>query len=300
MSSVNFPIVGGRVVRGTVLDACGVPAWGDKTMIVSEGVVSVAVKANYDDGTEKTVTNFAGKKCVYVPANGELTNLEIDVVFCDVDPDFYTLATGMPKVIHPGSGDTIGFRLNRGVRPGDVSWALETWTDAQGSQGCGDGNAVPYGYFAWPYLSGGKPGDYTIEDNAVTFSVTGIQSKDGSQWGRGPYLVAEDDADAADLLQEAIDLQDHQITFRTTIAPPVPTGGLIPLDDPDSSDATGATAGIPGAFTPAGGVRPANLAGMTAITATPGTAWTTGQFVYVGDGSKAHWSGTAWAAGAAS
>ena len=65
--------------------------------------------------------------------------------------------------------------------------------------------------------------------------------------------------------------------------------------------ATGATAGTPGSFTPAGAVTPANLAALQAggVTASPASAWTTGQSVVLGDASNAHWSGSAWAAAVA-
>ena len=64
--------------------------------------------------------------------------------------------------------------------------------------------------------------------------------------------------------------------------------------------ATGATAGTPGTFTPAGAVAPQNLAAMTGVvTATPATAWTTGQHVVLGDLSKAYWNATAWVTGQA-
>jgi len=66
---------------------------------------------------------------------------------------------------------------------------------------------------------------------------------------------------------------------------------------PGAVAATGATAGTPGTFTPAGSVRPANLAGMTGITATPATAWTIGQHVVLADTSHAHWNATAWVVG---
>jgi len=67
--------------------------------------------------------------------------------------------------------------------------------------------------------------------------------------------------------------------------------------------ATGAVAGIPGHFTPAGSDPPANLADMiagtpTVVVASPATAWTTGQYVVLGDNTHANWTGTAWAAGA--
>jgi hypothetical protein len=63
--------------------------------------------------------------------------------------------------------------------------------------------------------------------------------------------------------------------------------------------ATGATAGIPGSFTPAGATAPANLAALSGITASPTTAWTTGQYVQTGDTQHQHWTGTAWATGPA-
>lgn len=63
--------------------------------------------------------------------------------------------------------------------------------------------------------------------------------------------------------------------------------------------ATGATAGTPGSFTPAGAATPGNLAALTSVDASPMSAWTTGQYVLLGDTTKAHWSGTAWVAGIA-
>lgn len=65
--------------------------------------------------------------------------------------------------------------------------------------------------------------------------------------------------------------------------------------------AAGATAGTPGTWTPGGAVPPANLAALTgaspAIVATPSTAWSTGQYVALGDASHAHWDSSAWVAG---
>lgn len=63
--------------------------------------------------------------------------------------------------------------------------------------------------------------------------------------------------------------------------------------------ATGATAGSPGQFTPAGCVRPPNLGGLASVTASPASAWTAGQYVITADQLGAHWTGAAWAAGVA-
>lgn len=63
--------------------------------------------------------------------------------------------------------------------------------------------------------------------------------------------------------------------------------------------ATGATAGTPGFFTPVGAEAPADLAAMSTVTANPATAWTTGQYVVLGDGSNAYWDGDSWVEGIA-
>jgi len=70
--------------------------------------------------------------------------------------------------------------------------------------------------------------------------------------------------------------------------------------------ATGATAGVPGSWTPTGSTPPATVADLIAgtphaVTASPTTAWTTGQYVQTqaaGTGGRAHWSGSAWVSGA--
>lgn len=63
--------------------------------------------------------------------------------------------------------------------------------------------------------------------------------------------------------------------------------------------ATGATAGTPGAFTPVGALTPMDLADLGDVTANPATAWTTGQYVVLGDSSSAHWDGDSWVTGTA-
>lgn len=66
--------------------------------------------------------------------------------------------------------------------------------------------------------------------------------------------------------------------------------------------ATGATAGIPGTWTPPGSTPPASASGAGAIVADPLTPWTTGQFVQgtvAGAAGRMTWSGTSWVGGVA-
>lgn len=65
--------------------------------------------------------------------------------------------------------------------------------------------------------------------------------------------------------------------------------------------ATGATAGAPGLFTPANSDGPDNLAALQAsgVVASPATAWTTGQYIELDDGTHAYWDSNSWEAGEA-
>jgi hypothetical protein len=83
----------------------------------------------------------------------------------------------------------------------------------------------------------------------------------------------------------------NEIPIEVLDTEPPPTGS--------GADATGATAGAPGAFTPSGATPPANLAALSVCTASPTTAWLVGEHVVLGDASQAYWDGTTWLAGAA-
>lgn len=72
---------------------------------------------------------------------------------------------------------------------------------------------------------------------------------------------------------------------RWIAADPLPVLGVVP--------------GTPGYFTPPGATVPANLAALQALGALgETTAWAPGEFVWLADGSRAYWTGSAWAKGA--
>lgn len=60
----------------------------------------------------------------------------------------------------------------------------------------------------------------------------------------------------------------------------------------------GVTRGIPGVFTPLGAEVPTNLAALQALNISGGSPWEGREYVALGTG-QAHWTGSAWAAGAA-
>jgi hypothetical protein len=79
---------------------------------------------------------------------------------------------------------------------------------------------------------------------------------------------------------------------------------VIAMFEGGGAAATGATAGVPGSWTPGGSDAPADIAALQAsgIVANPNTAWTTGQYVQTQTAStpgRAYWNGTAWVQGSA-
>lgn len=62
---------------------------------------------------------------------------------------------------------------------------------------------------------------------------------------------------------------------------------------------TGATAGAPGAWTPAGATAPTTLAEANSLGLSLGAAWAEGEWVDLAGGADIHWNGTAFAPGAA-
>jgi hypothetical protein len=62
---------------------------------------------------------------------------------------------------------------------------------------------------------------------------------------------------------------------------------------------TGATAGAPGAWTPAGSTPPTTLAQANALGLSLGAVWAEGSWVDLAGGEDIHWDGTAFAAGIA-
>jgi hypothetical protein len=62
--------------------------------------------------------------------------------------------------------------------------------------------------------------------------------------------------------------------------------------------ATGAGPGTgTGTFTPAGATPPSNFAALDTVTANPATDWTSGQYIQLADGTRAHWNGVDWVVG---
>lgn len=298
----NLKLVRGRAMRATRLDGCGEPVLGPDSVIASEGFISIALTSNSEAGEAITVTNAAGKPFISDTPTPKFINYSVVINFAGVNPALVTLLTGQPVVLD-AEGEIVGFRQNSKVDVDLIGFCLEFWTGVAVAQ-CEDTGDAQYGYGLLPFIKGGVLGDFTVENAAISFSVTGAATRDGSGWGVGPFDVVLDDNGVESPLLEAITDGDHLHMQLTSVAPPdVTDDGFQALGVP----ATGAVAST-GATTPSNSYAPLNLTELQAgaagdhgedVVASPTTAWTTGQNFRLRDGSTAHWTSSAWAAGPA-
>lgn len=252
-----FSPVRGRAMRVTRLDGCGRPVYGDESVGVSEGFVTVSFTANTDEGEEISVTNAAGKTCVREVPVPKLLGYGIEIEFCQVDPALFAILTGQEEE-YDDEGYAVGFRVDSDISSADSGFAIELWTGVPGVACTDDSatDAVPGGYLLLPYLQGGILGDFTVENGAISFTVTGAATKTGSGWGVGPYNVIRT-AGAAAPLDKPITSSQHMVVRYTDIAPPPTYCGTAPLLDPSGDALTGVTPTVTGlsvsfAATPAG------------------------------------------------
>jgi hypothetical protein len=229
------------MMRVTRLDGCGRPQYGDASQVVSEGFISVALSAQTNEGEAISVTNAAGKTCVQDTPCTEFTGYGVEVTFCDVDPDAFALMSGQEKVTN-ALGDVVGFRMSQDVSGCDSGFALEVWAGVPGQACSDDPNAQgAYGYILLPFVQGGVLGDFTIENAAINFTLTGAMTKKGSSWGLGPYDVVLGASAQPAPLAKPIGSGDHLHVQYTELAPPAESGGAVPVLDPTAPAITDIT-----------------------------------------------------------
>lgn len=225
--------VRGRVLRVTRLDSCGRVVYGEDSVVTSKGFVSVGYTANVDDGEEINEPNANGERCVYVPAVPQFLGYTVEIAFCEVDPDLFAMLTGQ-RVVTDAFGDVVGFTMDTAVSAADSAFALEVWAGSPSTAGCAEGAAGNFGYVLLPFVQGGIVGDFTIENAAVTFTVSNAATKDGNAWGVGPYDVVLGADSLPTTLPDPLTPTEHLYFSQTGVAPPEPLCGARPLLDPDA------------------------------------------------------------------
>jgi hypothetical protein len=220
----------GRRLRATRLDRSGRVIYGDGNQVVSKGFITVGYTSNVEEGEAITQTNAAGETCVSEPAVPTFTGFGVEAEFCEVDFALFSMLTGQ-EVVEDGAGNVVGITESTAIDLSGVNFALELWLGAQSDAAPSEGGDGFYGYILTPFLSGGTIGDITVENGAITFTITGMQTKNGSAWGAGPYDVELVDGVAA-ALSTPMGPNDHRRIMLTEVAPPAAVTGGQPVLDP--------------------------------------------------------------------
>jgi hypothetical protein len=216
----------GRRLRVTKVDNCGTPVAGTCSQVVSDGFVSVEFSPEIAEGEEVEVRKADGTICVSDSGCPELKWINVEIAFCVVDPDLFSLVTGWETVLDHAA-NAVGNRVSGKVSC-DEGFALELWSDIP-RQDCGATGFRQYGYFLLPWVVNGTIGDFSLENDAATFTLS-ARTKAGGAWGVGPHNVdAIDVANTPGPLLTPIGPDDHMDLHVTTIEPPAAVCGCQPL-----------------------------------------------------------------------
>lgn len=226
--SKNRGTVRGHRARLTRVDGCGAPIFGDNSQAVTKSFASVAYTVNTTDTDGIDLRDADGKPSIREDAVSDFASFGIEAIFNKVDPEFFEIATKQ-RVIRDEDGVAIGFAINSKTDTRIEGFALEVWAGAPEGD-CDPESTAEYGYFLAPFVKGARLGDYTIENGAVTFTVTGGTTRDGTGWGSGPYNVQRVGGAPAPLL-EPLQREDHKLMIWVDVPPPDVFVGARPVLD---------------------------------------------------------------------
>lgn len=218
----------GRVIRATKLDTCGAPVEGPCSTITSKGFISVAIDIDEAAGNEIAPVLADGTRCYYYTSPKQLNSIKITIEFCQVDPELFNLMTGAPLVLDDSAiPQSIGFTTDS-ASYGVANVAMELWTNLKDG-GCADAAGRKWGYYLTPWLHQGTVTKPTIENDAINFTVSEAMTRDGNQWGVGPYDIQLDNASAPSPLFSALASTVHDLIMPVNLAPPTPICGCQEL-----------------------------------------------------------------------
>lgn len=237
MASNCFTPIRGRRIRVTLVDTLGRPRPGECSVVSTGGFVNVEMAAEIEEGEETTVRTAGGELCVSEKGADQLKWINVSIEFCQVDPDLFSMINPTWTKLLDHLGQTIGWEESHEYSV-DAGFGLEVWSDVTGYTPSDPNAAGAWVYYLLPFVVGGTLGDITVENGAVSFTITG-RTKKGSQWGKGPFDVMANAPDGVcGPLITPFNPESPRRVFLTTCRPPDSTCGCVPLSAPDGPNAT--------------------------------------------------------------
>jgi hypothetical protein len=215
----------GLRIRATRLDSCGAIDYGACGSVVSKGFVNIELEANETSPEEISQVLADGTRCYYLETPKLLNFVQATIEFCEVDPELFEMMTGSPLVLDDDN-EAQGFTTDS-ASYGVANVALEVWTNLANPECTAFGRR--WGYYLMPWLYQGTVGKPTIENGAVNFTINEAKTRDGNQWGVGPYNIQYDNADALSPLFVPVASTVHDLLYKVNLAPPAVTDGCVTL-----------------------------------------------------------------------
>lgn len=270
----------------------------DFPVLNTRGFITASFSPQFEDGDEITEKAADGSVCITWKNDDSLLRLDFSLSLCSPDPEVAAVLAG-GCIIRNDDGEIIGYTsVPVGSTVGNPV-AIEIWSIANiGGKPASDN---PYWHWVFPYVKVRYEGDREFTNGALSNEFT------GQALGNSALAAAGlNPANAGDDFVTYREALVNPFTYvRTTGQPDTEPlfSGTFPetacIIDPYLAP-SGVTPGEPGEFTPTGATVPYDLDTLQDLGALgESTAWTTGQYVELGDGSFAYWDGDSWAAGTA-
>lgn len=207
-----------RVMRLVKLDDCGNPVTGAESMVVvSDGFISIASSPQYQDGEEHSQRNAAGAIALYQKDPSELTRVDLTTNFCILDPDAIVVITG-ERLLTNATDVGTGIAYGEGMLTARHS--LEVWQPVAGAGACDPSGNQQFVYWAFPNVGNAKVQDFTFENGPFQFTTVAETRAVSPLWDLGtPWLDGNE-----------FEPREHFLHNITTVPPPVPSCGAVPLE----------------------------------------------------------------------
>lgn len=209
------------VMRLVKLNSCGTPVTGSSSsVVVSDGFVSISPSPQYEDGTEYLSKKANGDLCVNDIDPPALKRVDLEMVWCVMDPDAIIIQTGERLLTDSGAITGTGVAFGEGQVTNRYS--LEVWQPVSGVNACNASGQQQYVYWAFPHVGNAKVGDFTFENGVFNFTISSNTFAASLLWGDGP-------GSGTAWISQAVQSGDHYLYNVTTTAPPASACGATTL-----------------------------------------------------------------------
>jgi hypothetical protein len=214
-----------RIIRLIKLDVCGNPVTGAASAVVTEdGFISVKQTPQYEDGTEFTKKRGDGTLCVNQKDPGQLKRVQLESVWCVIDPDVNVIMNGARLITTAAVTGTGNIFTDALVTQ---RFSLEVWQNITGRGACDVNGVQRYVYWAWPNCGNSQVQDSTAQNDALEWHQTMETASAGALWSA---LTTPTGFPPSNYLSGSTFVPgDHYGYNVTTAAPPTAACGAVVL-----------------------------------------------------------------------